>query len=325
MNGNDILRAMNGLDDKFIVSAGREHTIRQIRPKKLAVRFAVGIAAAVAFAIPAGAIYTQFIHKAAVQEYFAEGTADYLEDKGLAMNCTDENEHIRLTVDTLLSDGHIGSMILTIEGLDEAGIESLQYDGFPEIYLSDAQTGDYVVLHENGSPELVGGGRTDFDACTDTQITMHRELLLDEIDVNKDYILTFGMNTRDADIQRDEHHVLVGSVMEGLSLQTNFSPNVDVKEFETEDGGHIWVSQLGFYTNEEEIVRRMSRLSGSDRNVKLASKNSILSDEIETTAETYDYSPERTQPIGCGWFHSIVEIDKYNGAKIGNMEFMEVE
>ena len=320
MNGNDILRAMNGLDNRFVISANRERAVKHSKNKRIAARFAIGIAAAIVFAIPASAVYTQFIHKAAVQEYFADDTADYLENNGLALNYVSENEHLRLTVDTLLSDGHIGSMILTIEGLDEVGIECVQSSSFPEIYLSDVQTGDYIPLHENGSPELTGGGSKNFDACTDTQITIQRELLLDEIDIDKDYILTFGMSS-EHDAERDENHVLTDNVMEGLSMQANFRPNVDVKEFESENGESLWVSQLGFYTNEEDIVSKMVHLSSSDRNIALDRKNSIMSDEIETTAETYDNSPERTQPIGCGWFHSIVDITEYNGAEIGDMEF----
>ena len=123
------------------------------------------------------------------------------------------------------------------------------------------------------------------------------------------------------DTERDEHHILTDNVMEGLSMQANFRPNVDVKEFESENGESLWVSQLGFYTNEEDIVSKMLHLSAPDRNITLDRKNSIMSDEIETTAETYDNSSERTQPIGCGWFHSIVDITEYNGAKIGDMEF----
>ena len=214
-------------------------------------------------------------------------------------------------------------MILTIEGLDEVGTECVHSSSFPEVYLSEVQAGDYIPLHENGSPELTGGGSKNFDACTDTQITMQRELLLDEIDIHKDYILTFGMSS-EYDTERDEHHILTDNVMEGLSMQANFRPNVDVKEFESENGECIWVSQLGFYTNEEDIVSKMVHLSSSDRNIAHDRKNSIMSDEIETTAETYDNSPERTQPIGCGWFHSIVDITEYNGAKIGDMGFVEV-
>ena len=127
------------------------------------------------------------------------------------------------------------------------------------------------------------------------------------------------------DAERDENHVLTDNIMEGLSMQANFRPNVDVKKFENENGESIWVSQLGFYTNEEDIVSKMIHLSSPDRNITLSRKNSIMSDEVETTAETYDNSPEKTQPIGCGWFYSIVDINKYDSVRIGNVEFTDVE
>lgn len=322
MNGNDILRAMNGLDEKYIASARRSMSVKRGGLCKRAVRIAVGIAAAVALAIPAGAFYKQFIHKAAVQKYFTEGTVEYLEANGLVLDQTAENEHIRLTVDTLLSDGHIGSMILTVEGLDEEGLECVQNLPYPEIYLMDAQTGEYVVIHDNGSPEIIGGGHVDFDTCTETQFTMRRELQLDQIDTDKNYILTFGMNARDPNAERDEYHVLTDNVMEGISFETSFRPNVEVKELESEDGEKLWLSQIGFYSNEQGIIDKMKNRNNE---MRLLRKSGVLKDKVLFVASTLDWSPERTQPLACGWFDSIVEINKFEGVEIGGTKYIEIE
>lgn len=322
MNGFDMLNAMGGIDERFICEYSALVPRKGGRLKR-AVRTGVIIAAAaVIFAIPAGAFYSQFVHKAAVQKYFTEGSVEYLEEHGLALNFVDENEHVRLTVDTLLSDGHIGSMILTIEGLDEEGLQCVEKQPFEEIYLKDAETGEYVVLHDNGSSELVGGGEVDHDTCTGTQYTIRRELQLDQIDTDKDYILTFGMNARDPNAERDEHHVLIDNVMEGIEFATSFRPNVAVKELESEDGERIWLSQIGFYSSEQGVI---NKLRNHNTEMRLIRKDGFFKDEVGMNASTLDWSPERPQPLACGWFDSIVEIDKYDGIEINGVSYLEKE
>lgn len=323
MNGNDIMKAMNRIGERYIAEAGTERRISAKRGglKKNAAKIACVIAASLALAIPAGAVYTQFNHKAAVQEYFSEKSIKYLENNGLALNYTDENEHIRLTVDTLLSDGHIGSMVLTIEGLDEEGLKCVEKQHFIEVYLKDAQTGEYVMIHEDGSPEIIGGGRVDYDTRTETQFTIWRELQLDQIDTDRDYILAFGMNMRD-NAQRNEQHVLIDNAMEGIAFETSFRPNVAVKEFKSDDGTKIWLSQIGYYSNEQSVINKMKNHSTA---MCLLRKDSIFKDEVGIKAGTLDWSPERPQPLACGWFDSIVELDKYDGVTIGDTKYMEKE
>ena len=326
MNGNDILRAMNGLDERFIVSARRELTVKRRGIGKRAARIAVGIAAAAVLAVPAAAYaYTQFVHNAAVQEYFSEESVEYLEEHGLALNYTDENEHIRLTVDTLLSDGHIGSMILTVEGLDEEGLECVQMTAFPEIYLADAQTGEYVKIHENGSPQILGGGTVYFETCTETQFTLWKELQLDKIDTDKDYILKFGMNacrnSSEYKTVHNEYGVLTDNVMEGISFETSFRPNVSIKELESEDGEKLWLSQIGYYSYKQAVISKIR----THYEMRLLRENSILTDKVEVIAQSLDWSPGRSQPIGCGWFGSIVETDKYKGVEMGGTKYIEIK
>lgn len=327
MNGNDILRAMNGLDERFIASAGREITVRPGGLRKRAATIAAGIAAAAVLAVQAAAYaYIQFAHKAAVQEYFSEESVEYLEGHGLALNYTDENEHIRLTVDTLLSDGHIGSMILTVEGLDKAGLECVRANTFPEIYLADAETGEYVQIHENGSSQILGGSRVHSDARTGTRFTLWKELQLDKIDTDKNYMLKFGMNasreSSEYEAVHGEYGVLTDNVMEGISFETSFRPNVDIKELESEKGEKLWLSQIGYYSNELNVIYKMRNHYNE---MRLLKADSIWKDKVEVSAQSLDWSPERIQPLGCGWFDSIVDIDKYNGVEIDGTKFIETE
>ena len=121
MNGNDILRAMNGLDEKYIISANGEQTLKQGRkPAKSIFKTSVAIAAAAALMIPVGAYaYTRLIHRESVEMYL-ENSAK-VEESGNAVNRVMENEHIRITLDTVLSDGYMAMAIVTLDALDEYG------------------------------------------------------------------------------------------------------------------------------------------------------------------------------------------------------------
>ena len=151
MNGNDILKAMNGLDEKFIVSANREHTVRPNRPKKLAVKLAVGIAAAMAFAIPAGAYaYNTFIHKENVEHIIK--SSDELESRKLITNAVTDDGELRFTVETVLYDGCQLYGVLTVENLTDSGIKYMSPDrlgyGITAVY---ADNGEFITNNCNTS------------------------------------------------------------------------------------------------------------------------------------------------------------------------------
>jgi hypothetical protein len=308
MNGNDILRAMNELDERFVISANRERTIKH-SSKKILQKTAVGIAAALALAIPAGAVYTQFEHKAAVQEYFDDKTADYLEDKGLALNYVSENEHLRITVDTLLSDGNIGSILLTVDGLDSDGINYVENTPFFDMYITEKKED----VSNSEKIFLEGGGSISPDVCNGTQYSLQKELFVCDIDIEKDFVLTFEDRKKDGDL------------FDGISFDISFRPNLETKKFEDKYGRLLWFSQIGYYTNEEETTRMLSNWSVTSENMRIFRKNSILSDNIELSSQTYDRRLERKKPMGCGWFFSIVEISEYNEVKIGDILFREVK
>lgn len=308
MNGNDILRAMNELDERFVISANRERTIKH-SSKKILQKFAVGIAAALALAIPAGAVYTQFEHKEVVREYFDDKTADYLEDKGLALNYVSENEHLRITVDTLLSDGNIGSILLTVDGLDSDGINYVENTPFFDMYITEKKDD----ISNSEKIFLEGGGSISPDVCTDTQYSLQKELYVCDIDIEKEYVLTFEDRKNDNDL------------FDEISFDISFRTNLETKMFEDKYGRHLWFSQIGYYTDEEETTRLLRNWSVTPENMRIFRKNSILHDNIELSAQIYDRSPENNKHKGCGWFNSIVEISEYNEVKMGDMLFREVE
>ena len=157
MNGNDIFRAMNGLNDKFIISANSEQTVKQGRkPAKSIFRIAVGIAAAAAFAIPVGAYaYNTLIHRDKVSIYYTEEGVQKLEENGLVSNRTIENGQIRLTIDTEICDGNYTSGLYTITALTDEAKEHIETVQTRLVY---ADTGEEIpftvgVLDEDVTSE----------------------------------------------------------------------------------------------------------------------------------------------------------------------------
>ena len=120
MNGNDIMKAMTGINEEYLT--GSEITVTKNRKHSKGVfKLAVGIAAAAVFVIPVGAYaYNTFIHKDSVEHYIEN--AEVLESRDLAANMTaaDYDGEIRFTVETVLNDGKQIYAVVTAEKISDS-------------------------------------------------------------------------------------------------------------------------------------------------------------------------------------------------------------
>lgn len=314
MNGHDILKAVGSVDERYI-EMSENFTPKRHRRIRL-TRIAVGItAAAMVLAIPAGAMYTKFLHEDSVREYFAEGTAQYLEEQGLALNYTDENEHLRVTVDTLISDGDLGTMVLTIEGLDEKGLEYVTKKEFTEIYVTDKESGEKTFLSG-------GGSINEHQMNTEREYSLRKELQLYLLDTDKDYIITFAeeIRTPQEDPEQGYYITYDESLFDGISFETDFHRNVEVKTLCDDEGNTVKLSPIGFYSTDESVV---NALRNRDNKARLLRKNSPLTEEAEISSASYSWVPGN--PIAEVYFYSIVDVEKFEGIKIGDTKYLEAK
>ena len=313
MKGNDILRAMNGIDDRFIISAGRERAVRRGRIIKLPMKIAAGIAAAIVLAVPAGAAYSKFIHESSVREYFTEESAEYLDENGYALNLVDENEHVRVTIDTLLSDGHNGNMIMTVDALDEEGQELVNRNG--------RRMPVPVASGEDGEEIMLMGGGAIHEQSSETSYGIQTDMQFDfsGIDITREYTVRFVSYETEYDADKDTYETpWVSGVFEGIEFTLCFAPNVDTAEFTDTDGDSITVSQIGYYSDELAVSEKLGTKNNND-DITFYKKFSPLGDKADVVSASYDRSHET--PYSYALFDSIVDIKEYDSIEISGYKF----
>lgn len=324
MKGNDILKAMNGLDERYVSEYESFEPKRKISVKRR-TKLCAAIAAAVAvLTIPAGAYVYDLTHKEAVKFYLEGDSADYIEQNGLALNYTSENEHIRLTVDTLLSDGHIGEIIMTVEGLDEQGLQALKAGRLPEIYLADVETGDYIQWGGFRS-DIACGGSLDYGTRTDTQYTVSAEIRFDDVDIEKDYLMRFGLDEngdKGIKCEYDEQGIIVGNIMEGISVEMSFAPNVECVELQGENGEQVWLSQIGIFSDNEEFVEK--NFYSAERLTLIKNVGLFRKEDLMSSALTEVRQPG-IDPVYCQWFRKMIDIGDYAGVELNSVQYLKTE
>lgn len=322
MNEMDILRAFDGADERYIAEYESFRPTRKIRVNRR-LKFGAAIAAAVALlTVPAGAYVYNLAHKAEVESYLTGDSADYIEQNGLALNCVSENEHIRLTVDALLSDGHIGEVFMTLEGLDAAGTEAMRDMPFPEIYLADGSTED-IITWGGLRTDIVRGGQIYTETRTDTQYTALAEICLDEIDTGKSYLMKFGLDKdpeKGLDHVYDEDGEIIGNVMEGISVEISFAPNVECVELQGENGETVWLSQIGISSRDEDFVY----VKSCNKDIMLVKNGGLIKEKAKLAAGHSERDPGIV-PIYCGWFKQITDVDDYAGVEVGGIKYLKTE
>ena len=155
MNEHDIMKAMNGVDERFISEYECFTPKKSISVRRI-VRTGVVIAAAAALMIPVGAYaYNQLTHRDKVSIYYTEDGVQKLEESGLVNGRTVENGQIRLTVDTEMCDGNYTSGMYTITALTDEAKEHIETVQTRLVY---ADTGEEIpftagVLDEDVTSE----------------------------------------------------------------------------------------------------------------------------------------------------------------------------
>ncbi len=235
MKGNDILKAMNGIDGKYLneqteIRAGSGKRIR--RPAAMIA----AVCAALAMTVTAGAaVYQAFFHKESVEHYIS-GSDSLPETVCVSM----ENEHLRLTIDKLLYDGNAPLMIVTAESFDEEG-RAIASES-PAVYYS--KTGRAEDRVYAGGAELIRGENEDPDIYKYVY-----ELDYTEFDLSKPVWLHFMKG------QFDECEPIEvktnGEVrQETFAAQLNIEKNLDTADYYSADGRRITLSPIGAYIGE---------------------------------------------------------------------------
>ena len=276
MNGNDFMRALNGLDEGFIRSAGEKQAEKHSKTNKRKIRLIAGIAAAALVALPAAAYASGvFLHHDNVEHYIT-GTELIAEQCPEAiLNAVTENQNYRITVDSALSDGHNVMMVLTQEAKSPKGLRIKKDMSFPETYLSyaDGTPGPFQkTAHSDESPRTFPDGAYAFDHNViygyDRTVTI---MNCNGVDPEKDVTVEFFHDFDNASAmlyfwKRDAPDLLreaipdfdfnrsITNELDGMCITMRFAQNVKCVPLYNADGAELFMSAFELYTEQENVI-----------------------------------------------------------------------
>lgn len=322
MKGNDLMRAMNGIDEKYLSESENYAKINR-KPKRSVFKVAVSVAAAVVvLAVPVGVYaYNTFVHRENVETYMSN--AELIEQKSpeAVKNIVTENDDYRITVDSVLSDGNIVMMILTHEALTDKGSEIKEdhVNGCPGacITYADGSEGPFEQSGFDGVP--LTGPVTAYAVSDDKSVSIFS---CKDIDLSKDVNVEFYSSERgwsgaleyftkrnDPDRSGDEGLV---NELDGLEFTTSFAQNVDCVQLQSADGKSISMSSFDVYSSDPSIIT-----------VSEESEYFFITNDGEKKPFSEKKGCSTRSDYGFVIYGEFIDINDYKGVEINGVEYMK--
>lgn len=322
MKGNDLMSAMNGIDEKYL-SESENYAKNNRKPKRSALKVAVSVAAAVVvLAVPVGVYaYNTFVHRGNVEMYMSN--AELIEQKSPAAvkNIVAENDDYKITVDSVLSDGNIVMMILTHEALTDKGLEIKEdhVHGCPGacITYADGSEGPFEQSGFDGVP--VTGPVTAYAVSNETSVSIFS---CKDIDLSKDVNVEFYSSERgwsgtleyftkrnDPDHSGDENLV---NELDGLEFTTSFAQNVDCVQLQSADGKSISMSSFDVYSSDPSIIT-----------VSEDSEFFFITNDGDKKPFSEKKGCSQRSDYGFVTYGEFIDINDYKGVEINGVEYMK--
>ncbi|MCD7742384.1 MAG: hypothetical protein LUI06_09290 [Ruminococcus sp.] len=322
MNDKTILNAMTDIDDRFIDEAAdfKKHRIRCSKALTKAVTI---IAAAAVLTISAGAAYNALTNRNSVEHYMGSEAADLIEKYDLTKNLISSNEHIEVTLDTLICDENTVLAVFTYKALDEEATHLMNTIGMPNVRMYYNDTDEEVY--------------TDYETATFISFANDENATDSQVNDTGAFISSYDISKADtsreitfeiyADIDDEEHsgydYEHVGKYFDGIEFTVSIETNVETIVYSDENGNEVTLSPISLCGYGEVI--------GYGANVNLVKKNgesynlvSDFYDENESDTLCYDFSDENSGE-DAGHFHCyfrrMIEITDYTSIKIGGVEY----
>lgn len=311
----------NKVLDNLLKQSRKDGIVMKKTNRRKPITVIAAAAAAAVFTISAGAaVYTQFIHRDSVERYLIADSPEILEEQGLALNYVTQNEHLKMTVDTVLSDGYYAIAIVTMEPLDNIGQSYISDWQIPESAIRYADgDGEYVMLHideENSSYDRVrmysaGYASRDEDEIDSSRFVM--EYNLEYIDTTRPLNIDFYLEKSVG--ETDELGLPINNDAEGMSISTSFAPNIQTAILKDENGNEISMSQFELYSDDIRLLSDMDFrfITTSGKRVKLSSGYPESSGYNEKDGKMHSY-------LAYGEF---INLDDYIGVELNGVEYLK--
>lgn len=303
MKGYDIFKAIGDTEEKYI-DMSESH--RAHKKSQKAIKIAFSAAAAAVLTVGIGAYtYSQFNNPESVELYLQDP------DMVPAVNQVMENQHIRITVDTVLSDGYQALVLVTLDALDDEGRYYVNHH--PAIMLRRTDTGEPVFPDGGGS---ITNLREQLRSDT---VKYYHTIWLTNKELSCDYEMIFYSYAKSRIL--DENRIPVDSPLGYDFVATvSFAKNVETAELTGTDEEKLILSQFDLVSEHEDI--------------NLVDRDSLILDGIpEVTLIRNDGTREKLDPTkmfgsGTGRYSTLflgrfIDLDEYKGVEIDGVEYLK--
>ena len=358
MTGNDLLRAMNGIDEGFIESAKENPTKTQHIKRKRTICAAAGIAAAALLTIPAGAYaYTAFLHGANVEHYISG--IELIEEQcpDAILNAVTENSDYRITVDSALSDGHNVMMVLTQEAKSPKGLLIKEGMGLVrETYMqyADGTPGPFLkTSYCDETPRTACADAYAFGSGTSVGIDKSVTVLsCRDVDPEKDVQIEFYYDLGGANAElyywREAAPELLKQIvpdfdfnskitneLDGMAFTMRFAPNVKCVPLTDTDGKTLYMSAFELYTEENDVLSTIqtseydAEIGGTcEQQVTLVRPETFFllrNDGEKVSVDTDGHKSEICMRPDCSFFiyGMFIDPDEYMGVEINGRQYLK--
>lgn len=253
MNGNDILKAMNGIDERFIreaerleapesrITAEAEHiTADNGKPVRVRRSGAV-LAAGLAVVIAAGGIF-------AAVKYANRGVPEDISPAGQTANgfqpMTAENDYVRLTLNNIESDGHIAVFSFDLDKLyDEDDPDNRQLD----FHVNSLYHGMFDAHAKDGKGDAFMVNTTSKGTNGDDVDKFSSFMVFDQPADKREFELNVFLSSYSTAIDCE-------SLIKDISFDITVTKNKDCCTLKAADGRAVTVSELGMTADHETTV-----------------------------------------------------------------------
>ncbi len=314
MKGYDVFKAMNGTKEEYIIQSEEFVKPKVTSGKAIKVALAAVLIVAIT-AVPVGAVArSQLKNRESAELYL--GNTDLLEVSGAVENQVMENEHVRITLDTVLSDGYTVLAIVTLDALDEQGRNYINYK--PDFVLRRTDTGE-TLFH-------TGGGAMDDweEQIKNDTIRYFHTIDLKDMDISCEYEMIFysmDLFTEEewkAGVTKplDENMIPEGnSLGYDFIAKVSFAENTDSVKLKSADGKAIRLSQFQVIDETGEVLRTVP---DSIRLIKSNGSQEILSRSGRLLSVSEDGETHSTLFLG-----KLIDLKEYKGVIIDGVEYLK--
>lgn len=279
-----------------------------------AVLFAVGTIGMVTYA------YTQFFHRQEVERFFGEQTTDYLESRGLAINEVRENEHVRMTLDAVLSDGYNAYMLFTLEKLDYMA----RATSTPDYRYIDMETGKEINLHGAGlSLRYEESDSDDGYYSHETYFREHENYSFRlEFPAHGEIDLTGPLKV----VFKDNYDQEYKGIFDGIEFEVDMSRNIDCAILRSDEGIELLFSSIGIFGDRLPY----SKYGIYERGSIVMLKADGTRERLEGPEYLLSYVGRYGDPDYAGgeerfslFFDELCNFDDYIGAEIEGVPYLK--